>query len=162
MKRNLLTLFLILVCALAYSQNLKPEVIATSGEFYVNNNNSVSWTIGECIPETFSNGNNKLTQGYQQGIYDIGTVIDNTENLIKINLFPNPATDYVSLEIQFQGDEGYFYQLFDSNGKCLKNGKITSTRSEIRMSGFSDSAYFLKVFAPDQKLLKLFKILKIN
>lgn len=162
MKKILLILIMAFGCSIVYSQTLKPDVISTAGSFYTNGNNSVSWTIGECISETFTNSGNKLTQGFQQGIYDIETAIDNTENLVKINLFPNPTADFVNLEIQLQQKQNYFYRLFNSDGECLKNGKIISEKSEISLSGFSNSTYILNVFTTDQKILKSFKIIKIN
>jgi len=102
MKKILLIIVIAFSYTIGYSQNLKPDVISSAGGFYANNNNSLSWTIGECIPETFFNSGNKLTQGFQQGIFDIKTKIDNTENRIKINLFPNPATDFVNLEMLYR------------------------------------------------------------
>ncbi|HZL10906.1 MAG TPA: T9SS type A sorting domain-containing protein [Prolixibacteraceae bacterium] len=162
MKKIPLILIMVFGCSIVYSQNLKPDVISTAGSFYTNGNNSVSWTIGECFTATFPNATNTLTQGFQQGIYDIETAIDNTENLIKINLFPNPTADFVNLEIQLQNKKDYFFQLSDMDGTCLKNGKITSEKSEISLSGFSNSTYILNVFTTDHKLLKSFKIIKIN
>lgn len=162
MKKTSLLLIVIFGYILSYGQNLKPDVITSSGGIYANSNNSISWTIGECISETFANVNNTLTQGYQQGNYDIETAIDNTENLIKINLFPNPTLNFVNLEIHLQQKLNYFYRLFDSDGQCLKNGKITSEKSGISLLGFSNSTYILNVFTSDQKLLKSFKILKIK
>ena len=162
MEKILLFLFMAFGSTIVYCQSLKPDVISTAGSFYANNNNSVSWTIGECIPETFSNSGIKLTQGFHQGTYEINNAIDYTENGMKINLFPNPATDFISLEMQVSDLKGYFYQLFDSNGKCLKNDKITSDRSQINLMGFACTTYLLNVFTPEQKLIKSFKIIKTN
>ena len=162
MKKIPLILFMVFGFSIVYSQSLKPAVIATSGSFYANSNNSVSWTIGECIPETFANTVNKLTQGFQQGVYDINTVADFTENGASINLFPNPATDFVNLEILQKDIKEYSYQLFDSNGKCLKNEKITSTKSQIDLIGFARNTYILNVYTGNQIILKSFKIIKIN
>ena len=119
MKKLLMILIMAFGYSIAFCQSLKPDVIASSGSFYTNSTNTLSWTIGECIPETISNGTNELTQGFQQSIYDINTVVDNTKKRIQITVFPNPATDFVNLEIQARNKSGYFYQLFDSNGKCL-------------------------------------------
>lgn len=162
MKKILLLLFMVFCYTLVYCQSLNPTVIATAGNFYANANNSVSWTIGECIPETFSDSSNKLTQGFQQGIYEIKTAADFTENLLKINLYPNPATDFVNLEISSQNDKVFTYQLFDVNGKCLKNEKITSVKSEITLTGYSGGILLLNVFENENKLLKSFKIIKIK
>jgi len=162
MKKILLIPFLFCCGQIVYGQSIKPDLITTAGNFSTNSNNSVSWTIGECIIETFSNSNNKLTQGFQQSRYEITTSVDNTGNLIKINLFPNPATDIVNLDIEVQDNNEFFFELYDLNGKCLQNGKIISTRSEIRFAGYSGSTYLLNVFSKNRKLLKSFKILKIN
>jgi hypothetical protein len=162
MKKILLILIMICGSSFMYCQSLKPDVITTAGSFNINANNSVSWTIGECLIETFSNTNNKLTQGFQQSIYEINTAIDNTLNLIKINLFPNPATDYINLEIELQDNQEFSYELYDLNGKCLQNGKINSAKSEIKLAGYSSRTYVLNVYARDRKILKSFKILKIN
>ena len=162
MKIILLILFLFWGSTLAYCQSIKPDVITTSGNSDANATNSVSWTIGECIPETFSNADNKLTQGYQQGIYEISTAIDNTGNLIKIILYPNPANDYVYLEIQLQDIQKLFYQLYDMNGRCLKNENISSEKTMINLVNYTSNTYILNVYTTDKKLLKSFKILKIK
>ena len=162
MKRILPFLSMVLSCTLVYCQSLNPTVIATAGSFYANANNSVSWTIGECIPETFSDSNNKLTQGFQQGIYEIKTAIDYTENVLKVNLYPNPATDFVNLEILTQNKKDFTFRLFDAYGKCLKNEKIATVKSEINLIGYSGGIFILNVFENENKLLKSFKIIKIN
>jgi len=162
MKIILLILVIIWSSMLAYCQSLNPDVITTAGNSDVNATNIVSWTIGECIPETFSNVDNKLTQGYQQGVYEIITAIDNTENLIKINVYPNPATDYVNLEIQLQDSQKLIYQLYDMNGRCLRSENISSEISVINLANYSSNTYILNVYTTEKKLLKSFKILKIK
>jgi hypothetical protein len=162
MKKILLILIVFSGSSIVYCQSLKPSVIASAGSFAVNASNSVSWTIGECIIETFSGTNSKLTQGFQQGFYEITTSIDNTLNLIKVNLYPNPASDFINLEIELQSGQEFSYDLYDLNGKSLQNRKIISERSEIRLSDYTGSAYILNVYSKDKKLVKSFKILKIN
>lgn len=160
MKQILLIVIMIWGSTLSYCQSIKPDVITTSGNVDATSNNSVSWTIGECITETFSDAGNKLTQGYQQGNYDVSTLVDNTGNLIKIVLYPNPATDYVYLEIQLQDIFGSYFQLYDLNGRCLINEKINSEKTEIWLGSYSSNAYILNVYAANKKLLKSFKIIK--
>ena len=55
------------------------DVISAFGNYFSNNSNTISWTIGECIPETFANSGNKLTQRFQQGVYDLNTAVDYAE-----------------------------------------------------------------------------------
>ena len=64
-KLNIITIAWLLSFTLA-AQSLSPEVIASSGEYFESANNSISFTLGEIATETYSNGNNILTQGFQQ------------------------------------------------------------------------------------------------
>ena len=64
-KLNIITIALLLSLTVA-AQSLSPEVIASSGDYYENANASLSWTLGEIATETYSYGNNILTQGFQQ------------------------------------------------------------------------------------------------
>ncbi len=145
-----------------YCQTTKPDVITSAGGYDANATNKLSWTIGEPVIETISNATNQLTQGIQQGFWDITTVVDNTENRIKITLYPNPATDYVNLEMPFQENQIITYQLYDLYGKCLQNQKITAPITKINLNTYPVTVYILNVLSPDKKLMKSFKLLKKN
>lgn len=162
MKKIRLILILAFGFLCMYGQSIKPDVIASSGGYYESKIGTLSWTLGECIPETFSNGSFTLTQGFQQGIYTINTSTDNTENQLKITVYPNPAIDFIRLEIQPSLHNIYSFVLTDSNGKFLKQEKITSERTKIELVGYSSNAFILNVFTANKMLLKSFKIIKIN
>jgi hypothetical protein len=162
MKKTLLLMMMIFGSTALYCQTSKPDVITTAGGYDANATNKLSWTIGEPITETISNTGNKLTQGIQQGFWDITTAVDNTENRIKITLYPNPATDYVNLEKPFQENKVFTYMLYDLYGKCLQNSKITSSITRIDLNTYPVTVYILNVLSPDKKLMKSFKLLKKN
>ena len=145
-----------------YCQTTKPDVVTTAGGYDANATNKLSWTIGEPITETISNTGNQLTQGIQQGFWDITTVVDNTENRIKITLYPNPATDYVNLEMPFQENQVFTFQLYDLYGKCLQNQKIIAPITKINLNSYPVTVYILNIVSSDKKLLKSFKLLKKN
>jgi len=58
------------------AQITSPEVISSSGAYFSNTSGSMSWTLGETVTETFSNGSNILTQGFQQPVSVSITGID--------------------------------------------------------------------------------------
>ncbi len=59
--------FLIIIAFAVLSIHAKAQqVIASAGGYYEGNNISLSWTLGEPVTETFSNGGVILTQGFQQ------------------------------------------------------------------------------------------------
>ena len=57
----------------------------------------------------------------------------------KINLYPNPATDYLNVELQ---DEALI-SLFDSRGKLMYQAKITQEAIEVH--NYPSGLYFLKI-----------------
>jgi len=61
----LLIVFLagVLICS---AQSIERDVVASSGDYYEGANISISWTLGEIATETYNNGTNILTQGFQQ------------------------------------------------------------------------------------------------
>jgi len=79
------TLILILISVfqgIGYCQNTKHEVFPAAGDYFLNQQMQISWTLGEVIPETFSGQTLKFTQGFQQSdqFRDLGGLLryDNT------------------------------------------------------------------------------------
>ena len=64
------SLFLVIVLSPFFlaAQTASPQVVASSGDYYQGANASLSWTLGEIATETYSNGSNILTQGFQQPV----------------------------------------------------------------------------------------------
>ena len=48
------------------AQSIDRQVISSAGDYSDNGSIKVSWTLGEPVIETFTNGNITLTQGFQQ------------------------------------------------------------------------------------------------
>jgi len=65
MKNILLAVLAVAFTACVFNANAQ-QVIASSGAYYESENLSLSWTLGEPVIETFSNGDLTLTQGFQQ------------------------------------------------------------------------------------------------
>ncbi len=61
-KLLLIFLLMLLITKFAASQ----QVVATAGDYFENDNLSISWTLGETIIATFESENIVLTQGFQQ------------------------------------------------------------------------------------------------
>jgi hypothetical protein len=64
--KNILSIFIALALIAGCMQTNAQQVIATAGGEYQGENLALSFTIGEPVIETFSNGEFILTQGYQQ------------------------------------------------------------------------------------------------
>lgn len=66
MKKITFTLFAFALISQVSAQSISRKVIATSGGTLSGGGNTLSYTIGETMTSTFTNGNLTLTQGFQQ------------------------------------------------------------------------------------------------
>lgn len=77
------------------------------------------------------------------------TVLDPGENSIRsiessrINVFPNPTSNSVTLEME--GVEGQEYNLYNSLGEMLISGSVTQKSQVIDISSLSANVYFLGI-----------------
>jgi len=146
-----------------FSQSISPEVVAASGGYHQGTNAALSYTIGESITETFSGTKAILTQGFQQSLYTITSIDEIPDNNYHLSVYPNPAAESLTL---FKG-EGIkqsilSIELIDIKGKRLFKDHIEGTTKQIDLSKYVSSIYFIKVYDENNKLLKTFKIQKIN
>ncbi|SMC67623.1 T9SS type A sorting domain-containing protein [Moheibacter sediminis] len=58
-------------------------------------------------------------------------------------IYPNPATDFVNVEL-LESDKAN-YQLIDIAGRLIKQGKIEAKKSMVSLSGLSKGIYILKL-----------------
>lgn len=153
MKNIILLSYLLFVFSIINAQ----EVISTGGDYFDNGTISLSWTIGEPVTETISNGSNILTQGFHQTKLSVIGIYDISSDDISISVFPNPTQDYINLKVGNNKDLSF--QLFSFNGKLIQANKIFSKNTEIQMNNLSASTYFLKIINGN-KLIKTYQIIK--
>lgn len=124
-------------------------VIATAGEYFESPSGSLSWTLGECVIETFENSYGIITQGFQQSKLTITIVHDIQRPDFFISAYPNPATEYITVKISNATNpdlERLYYQLFNNIGQLLEQKQLTDIESKISVGMYPPSIYFLKVF----------------
>lgn len=137
------------------------EVIATTGGIQEDENgNSISFTLGETISSTLTNGDGiTLTQGFQQPSFTISTVAENHDIDYSIKAYPNPADDYIILEVDKVSYNDTRFKLFDLNGRLLKEKPISGTKTTISFSGFTSGLYYLHV-VENRQVINVITILK--
>jgi hypothetical protein len=163
--------YLILACTfflffVARSQSITPEVIATAGDYFVGSNATLSWTLGEVITETVSNGTYTLTQGFQQPHYNITGIPDDPtiKNDVagEINIYPNPVDDQLNVSFKDMKQDHVVITLFDLNGKILINdiAENTTAVKQLNMTFVAKGNYIIRFATKDGKFLKSFKVVK--
>jgi hypothetical protein len=136
------------------------SVNATDGDVS-GSGGSVSYSVGQVVYTTHTGTSGSVAEGVQQP-YEI-SVVTGLEEAQSINLsvtaYPNPTTDYLTLEVKDVELLNLHFQLYDMNGKLLQNEKITGNQTNIVMSNLLPATYFVKVIQGNKEV-KTFKIIK--
>ncbi|MCF6183568.1 MAG: T9SS type A sorting domain-containing protein [Bacteroidales bacterium] len=154
MKKILFLPLILLISATAVNAQ---EIVTSGGDFFKNSSISVSWTLGETITETISDGTNILTQGFQQSRLSATEIFSVNSDSYAINLFPNPAENIINIKVNTP--DNLQYQFLDINGRILKEATITNVNTEIKVNNLPVSVYFLKIYN-NNRIIKTYKIIK--
>jgi hypothetical protein len=159
MKRSILFIFTILL-AFSLSAQVKQEVIASAGGYSVASGVSLSWTLGETIIPTYTNGGLTLTHGFQQQLI-VTAIEENLEDVVKVTLYPNPASDVVNIKLESPLDGEVKLFLLDSRGKLIKTDFMeeTAVEKEINLQDLPAGLYLLKM--TKGKLSNVYKVVKL-
>jgi hypothetical protein len=158
-KRRILSIFFLFSFLIAIVQG--QETITTTGGNISGSGGSVSYTVGQILYNTISGTNGTVAQGVQQP-YEISVVtgIENTKDiLLEIEVYPNPAKDYLKLKIGNYDIVNLSFQLYDIKGNLLLRNRVDGNETNILMNPFIPSTYFLKVI-DKKKVIKIFKVIK--
>ena len=160
MKKALIVL--IAFCIFGFGSAIRAQnAIPASGGNAIGSGGSVSYTVGQVVYTKYTGTNGSVAQGVQQP-YEISVVTETVEAKdisLEIEVYPNPATDFVKLKIKNYEFENLRYQLYDINGSLLKDNKVEGQEMNISMQNLLPSADFLKV-TDNNKVIKTFKIIK--
>ena len=118
------------------------KVVSSGGDYQETSSGSLSWTIGEPVVGTVSNGN-VITQGFQQSRLLIANISEIKNPKIKVLVFPNPTNDFVTIKLSEH--QVYTMQLFNLNGQLLMEQKANSIENKINMMTYSKGTYLLKL-----------------
>ena len=122
---------------------------------------SASYSVGQVVYTTNTRTNGSVAQGVQQPFeISVVTAIEEAKGInLSVSAYPNPTTDYLTLEVKEFELSNMSFQLYDMSGKLLQNEKITGNQTSIVMSNLVPATYFVKVIQ-DNKEVKTFKIIK--
>lgn len=161
MKHKRLKLSALLLLGLGLTGLQAQESVNATGGNASGSGGSASYSVGQVVYTTNTGTNGSVAQGVQQP-YEI-SVVTGLEEAKGINLsvsaYPNPTTDYLTLEIKEFELSDLYVQLYDMNGKLLQSQKITDSQTIIAMGELVPATYFVKV-VQNNKEVKTFKIIK--
>jgi hypothetical protein len=166
---NLLIIVILFFSLKGNSQNTQVNTnnimgtINASGNDAFGSSGTVTYSIGQVFYTYIGQSVYNVAQGIQheemsQTLATKGNVV---EPKTEIFIFPNPTTDFVTINMEgFEFENGPIsYQLYDFQGRLLKQNTINQTETQINLNNLSASIYILTVYV-NNKVLKTFKILK--
>ncbi|OFX86896.1 MAG: hypothetical protein A2W99_04050 [Bacteroidetes bacterium GWF2_33_16] len=162
MKKLLLSFLFGLFVVFAFSQSISSSVVATAGGYSEAGGLSLSWTLGELATETFTTTNLILTQGFQQGYFEITSIDEPLSKSIDLKVYPNPAIDFINILIEDIDVKLVRIELYNLEGKLISNEQWenTGTPYQFQLSSFSSSQYILRIVDDKNNRVKSFKIVK--
>lgn len=169
LKKINLLLILLFFSIKGISQNIPAnsrniiETVITSGNNATGNSGSVSYSIGQVFYTYIGLSSvYNVAQGIQHPELSKTPVTPgNSELTPEIFIFPNPTTDFVNVNVkglEFEKTQ-QSYQLYDLQGRLIKQNSLKQAETQISLSNLSSSIYILRIYA-NKKVLKTFKIIK--
>ncbi|WP_346854133.1 T9SS type A sorting domain-containing protein [uncultured Draconibacterium sp.] len=161
MRYKRLKLSAVLLLGLGLTALQAQESINPTGGNASGSGGSISYSIGQVAYQTHTGTNGSVAEGVQQPFeISVLTGIEEAKGInFSVTAYPNPTTDYLTLEVKDFDVSNLLYQLYDTNGRLLQNQKITGKQTSIVMSNFVPATYFVKV-TEGNKEVKTFKIIK--
>jgi hypothetical protein len=156
--KKLLIAFWLLVIVL--SIKAQTTIPATGGDA-TGAGGSSSFSVGQMVYTTNTGTNGSVAEGVQQP-YEISVLVGIEQagfTNFYCSVYPNPATDLLTLETETSDNENLIYQLYDMMGKLLLSERLIDIKTSISMANLAPSTYFLKV-TDNQNVSKIFKVVK--
>lgn len=161
MRHMLLKFSALLLFTLGLPWLQAQESVNTSGGNASGSGGSVSYSAGQVVYTINTGTNGSVAQGIQQP-YEIAVItgIEKTEGIsLLVSAYPNPTTDYLTLEVEDFELYALHFHLYDMNGKLLQNEKITGSHTSIDMSKLEPGSYFV-IVTRGNKEIKTSKVIK--
>jgi hypothetical protein len=158
-KKSILILLFLLVCTLTVLQ--AQTAVPASGGNASGPKGSASYSAGQVVYTTITGNGKSVAQGVQQPfeIMEVSSIEEAKGIKLSVLAYPNPTSDFLTLEILNEVQMQYIASLYDISGKLLQKTKITNKQTSIAMSNYKPATYFLKV-SQGNKEIKVFKIIK--
>ena len=172
LKKIYTTISLLLISGgIIMAQSITPFVIASTGNFSTAANFTLSSTLGEVMVKTETGTNNILTQGFQQPASPVTSVQQINQDGTLITVYPNPAIDYLTVEISSDKYDRFDIELFDLPGQEIfvryeEDQYSTTNIYTINTSALAPGIYLLRITSYNlptgQAGNKFQKVIKFN
>lgn len=161
MRHKRLKLSAVLLLGLGLTGLQAQESVNATGGNASGSGGSASYSVGQVVYTTNTGTTGSVAQGVQQPFeISVVTAIEEAKGVnLLISAFPNPTTDFLQLHVESEKLKDLSFHLYDMSGKLLQAKILTGTVTQIDMSSYVPSIYFVRVISGSQSI-KVFKIIK--
>lgn len=136
----------------AQSGELSPDVVASAGDSFSDNNLILEWTLGELATESFE-GNLFLSQGFHQPGENITSIDNPLSSLGLIKVYPNPSRDRIFIEREKGGE--IEVALRDIRGRILIEHTVSNSIDQLNLSQLPSGIYILHMRDENQAAVNI-------
>ncbi|MFC4097731.1 T9SS type A sorting domain-containing protein [Euzebyella saccharophila] len=129
------------------------EIHASNGSM-TTSKGTLDYVVGASIPHaSILHNSNDLRPTANKGI------TQQVEARFEVKVYPNPASDYIFIDLEDYKEKQAQFQLFDYAGRMIEAGNIQTTTTKVALSHLKKSYYLLKITVLNQ-LEKTIPIIK--
>lgn len=161
MKKTLFYLLSILLANFITAQSLQNDVVSSGGGHSVAGTIDMEFNIGEVVTETSETTGLTITQGFLQPSISL-TSIESDGEMKRINIFPNPVSDELTVEIPMDFNSSYMLVLTDVTGKLLFTEEMLPGINHIQLNEYPSGTYLLTISDSYTRNTYQAKIIKIR
>src|SRR5690606_34811765 len=104
------------------------------------------YTVGELTTVTLNTSGTTLTQGFHQPEISILSIND-YENNMSFSLYPNPTTQFVTVESSTDIDLSI--EIYSLQGELISNSSMFKTQTTLDLTQLSSGSYILFIKSAD-------------
>lgn len=154
--KKLLLLIISVNFLCVFGQQLTPVQITSGGDSYVGQDIEIDFTLGVISHDSrYEYG---ITEGLFHPTIKISLRID--ELSYDFSVYPNPATDLITIDLGEVNTTSYRIELLDLNGRKVKSISDFSSISKLDISDLEASVYFLNILNENENKMTSYKVVK--
>jgi hypothetical protein len=136
------------------------ESVNSSGGDATGIGGSAAYSLGQIVYTSNSSATGTISQGVQQAyeIYALG--IDNEKQDLILNLYPNPTSQFITLDINTSDLQNYSVQLTDIHGKQILEIENLQNKTEMNLNNLPTASYYL-ILTKGKSVIETYKIVKL-
>lgn len=164
MNKLYILTFLFLFIHQLNAQNIRPEILSTTGISSTASSVQVDWTLGELAVTTIQESDIQISQGFHQPTFMVTSIHDIPPEIGQISLYPVPTTSSIKIELTLQQERTIHFHLLNMRGQKIWSEKTQGQHisEEFTLSNVPNGNYFIKISFENTSHSQTFKIIKLN